>query len=230
MATVVEDGTLSARVYTVVRQRIIGGALTPGQPVSRRTIANEMHMSLLPVAEALQRLEFEGLLESRPRAGTRVRVPSREEVRGHFVVREALEVHAAVLATSEASDQQLAQLLTLAQKVDALMAEPDRSQYAATHYTFHRRMASYSRCSALLAALDHNHAIATLWLCQGARSPISPGHRHEELVRAIASRDPAEAADAVRQHVVVGLAHAMQALQPYFPLKAPGLRFKRQLA
>ena len=36
-------------------------------------------MSFLPVSEALLRLEFEGMLESRPRAGTRVRIPTREE-------------------------------------------------------------------------------------------------------------------------------------------------------
>ena len=52
-------------------------------------------MSFLPVSEALLRLEIEGLLESRPRAGTRVRIPSPEDVQGHYVVREALEVQAA---------------------------------------------------------------------------------------------------------------------------------------
>ena len=48
------------------------------------------------MSEALLRLEFEGLLESRPRAGTRVRIPSPEDVKGHYVVREALEVQAAM--------------------------------------------------------------------------------------------------------------------------------------
>jgi DNA-binding GntR family transcriptional regulator len=230
MPSVAADETLSSRVYTIVRQRIISGSLTPGQPLSRRTIADEMRTSLLPVAEALQRLEFEGLLESRPRAGTRVRVPTREDVRGHFVVREALEVHAAVLATTEASDQQFAQLQILAARVEELRASLDRSQYAAIHYAFHRRIAGYSRCQALLLALDHNHAIATLWLCHGTRMlETQPGHSHDELAKAIASRDPMVAAEAVRQHVAVGLAHAMRTLVPYFPLRAPGLRFKRQL-
>ena len=48
-------------------------------------------MSFLPVTEALLRLEFEGLLESRPRAGTRVRVPTPADVEGNYVVRQALE-------------------------------------------------------------------------------------------------------------------------------------------
>jgi GntR family transcriptional regulator, rspAB operon transcriptional repressor len=70
-----------------------------GQPVSRRRLAAELGMSFLPVTEALLRLEFEGLLESRPRAGTRVRIPSPQDVEGNYVVRQALETQAAILCS-----------------------------------------------------------------------------------------------------------------------------------
>src|ERR1044071_8741673 len=89
--------TLSDEAYDVVRERILRGALPMGYVVSRRQIAAELGMSFLPVSEALQRLEAEGYLESRARAGTRVRIPSAEDVRGHYVVREALETQAARL-------------------------------------------------------------------------------------------------------------------------------------
>src|SRR5438046_9860198 len=94
--------SLAHQAYRVVRQRIMRGELSLGQVISRRKLAAELGMSFLPVSEALQRLEVEGLLESRPRAGTRVRIPTRDEVRGQFVVREALEVQAAILFTKEA--------------------------------------------------------------------------------------------------------------------------------
>src|SRR5678816_3387832 len=73
--------SLAAEAYEFVKQRILRGELPMGQVISRRKIAAELGMSFLPVSEALLRLEFEGLLESRPRAGTRVRIPSREDVR-----------------------------------------------------------------------------------------------------------------------------------------------------
>jgi DNA-binding GntR family transcriptional regulator len=38
-------------------------------------------MSVIPVSEALQRLEADRLVEIPPRAGTRVRIPSEREVR-----------------------------------------------------------------------------------------------------------------------------------------------------
>ena len=69
--------SLAGEAYEFVKQRILRGHLALGQVISRRKIAAELGMSFLPVSEALLRLEFEGLLESRPRAGTRVRIPSR---------------------------------------------------------------------------------------------------------------------------------------------------------
>src|ERR671925_2184994 len=94
-----ESSSLAAEAYAIVKRRILRGELAMGQVISRRKLAVELSMSFLPVSEALLRLEFEGLLESRPRAGTRVRIPSPEDVKGHYVVREALEVEAAMRFT-----------------------------------------------------------------------------------------------------------------------------------
>src|SRR5216683_4813765 len=97
------SSTLAGEAYGIIRQRILRGEVAIGQVISRRKVAAELGMSFLPVSEAFLRLEFEGLLESRPRAGTRVRIPSREDVRGHYLVREALEVEAARLFASVAT-------------------------------------------------------------------------------------------------------------------------------
>src|SRR5690348_12102181 len=112
-----------------------------GQAISRRKLAAELGMSFLPVSEALLRLEFEGLLESRPRAGTRVRIPSREDVIGHFVVREALESQVALMLPQTATPAERAELKKLAAKVDALAPKPNRSLFFVHHQKFHNLMA-----------------------------------------------------------------------------------------
>src|SRR5262245_18632605 len=99
-----DPSSLANEAYGIVRERILRGELVLGQVVSRRKLAAELGMSFLPVSEALLRLEFEGLLESRPRAGTRVRIPTPQDVQGHYVVREALEVQAAMLFSTVATD------------------------------------------------------------------------------------------------------------------------------
>src|SRR2546429_3884935 len=113
----VAPASLATEAYEFVKQRILRGELPLGQVISRRKIAAELGMSFLPVSEALLRLEFEGLLESRPRAGTRVRIPSREDVRGHFIVREALEVQAALLFAAGATMEDRSDLEKLSIRV-----------------------------------------------------------------------------------------------------------------
>jgi hypothetical protein len=78
--------TLSDEVYETVLQRILRSQLPMGWCIFRRTVAAVPRMSFLPVSEALISLELEGLLESSPRAGTRVRIPSRDNVQGHYRV------------------------------------------------------------------------------------------------------------------------------------------------
>src|SRR5215475_11789781 len=131
----VVPASLASEAYEFVKQRILRGELPMGQVISRRKIAAELGMSFLPVSEALLRLEFEGLLESRPRAGTRVRIPTVEDVEGHFVVREALEVQSARLFASAATAEEKAELLKLAARVDLLANQPeaDRFHYLSLH-------------------------------------------------------------------------------------------------
>ena len=118
--------TLANAAYGIVRRRLLRGQLSLGQAVSRRKLAAELGMSFLPVSEALLRLEFEGLLESRPRAGTRVRIPSADDVHGHYLVRETLEIQAAKLFAEVASKVERQALRRLAARVDRMSQLADR--------------------------------------------------------------------------------------------------------
>src|SRR5215813_9748645 len=101
-----ESLSLAGEAYLILRERILRGQLQIGKVISRRKLAIELGMSLLPVSEAFLRLEIEGLLESRPRAGTRVKIPTEQDVRGHYVVRGALEAEAARLFAEVATAQE----------------------------------------------------------------------------------------------------------------------------
>ena len=224
-----EPSSLAAEAYSVVRQRILRGDIVLGQVISRRKLAAELSMSFLPVSEALLRLEIEGLLESRPRAGTRVRIPSPEDVQGHYVVREALEVQAAMRFTRVATPGERAELKKLAVRVDQLSIQLDRPLYQTVHQKLHARIAQCARCPALLDAIEKTHALASIWFCVMRQPrPDDPPTRHQELAEAVGSGDPVRAADEVRSHLAVGMEHAMEVLQPYFRLrKATGRTFHR---
>ncbi len=218
-----ENSTLAGEAYVIVRERILRGELSIGKVISRRGLATELGMSMLPVSEALLRLEFEGLLESRPRAGTRVRIPTEQDVRGHYVVREALEVAAAKLFAEVATAQERAELQKLAARVDALSAQPDgdRFLYLSLHERLHRRIAECTRCQALCDAIEKSHALASTWLCV-ARPATSdqPPHRHQDLIDVLVKGAPKKAAEAMRNHIISALRNTLERLAPYFQMHA----------
>src|SRR5215813_13210134 len=195
------NASLAAEAYGHVRRRILRGEISIGQSVSRRKVAAELGMSFLPVSEALLRLEFEGLLESRPRAGTRVRIPSREDVRGHYIVREALEVQAAMLFAAAATVEERNDLEKLAMQVDSLSIS-DQLLYLPAHEKLHRRIADGARCPALSIAIEKTHALASTWFCTARQNPdATPVRRHQDLAEVLISGTPDEAAHAMREHV-----------------------------
>src|SRR5690242_17559921 len=76
-----KKGSLASAAYTQIRDEILRGNFAIGDILSRRHLAEMLKMSFIPITEALQRLEVEGLVESRPRIGTRVRIPTEENIR-----------------------------------------------------------------------------------------------------------------------------------------------------
>ena len=225
-----ENASLAGEAYVILRERILRGELPIGNGISRRRLASELGMSLLPVSEALMRLEFEGLVESRPRAGTRMRIPTEEDVRGHYVVREALEVEAAKLFTEKASSQERAELQRLAMRVDVLstQVDGDRFLYLSLHEKLHHRIAECTRCQPLCDAIEKNHVLASTWLCTPKPAASGPSHRHQDLIEVLARGDSFAAAEAMREHVTRALENTLERLKPYFQIsKAKGKSYVR---
>lgn len=187
-------------------------------------------MSFLPVSEALLRLEFEGLLESRPRAGTRVRIPSREDVEGHYIVREALETQAARLFAELATARERTELRKLAARCDSLAQLADRLPYLQLHERLHRRIAECARCPALSHAIEQTYSLASTWLCVPADGKLPKlVQPHQDLAEGLCARDPDAAAAAMRTHVQTSLQRTRIRLGSYFQLRdTRGKKFLRK--
>lgn len=204
--------TLSLQAYERIRNRILTGECPLGSPLSRRRFAEELGMSLIPVSEALQRLESEGLVESKPRAGTRVRVPTTEDIRGHYIVREALESQSARLFAKMATKEQKTELREMAEYVDKLAAitqkveAPHRYEasfeFERMHLRLHTRVAECSECSSLVDAIERSRVLINNWLFNVSVDiePL-PATWHRDLIKTLSNGDPLEADAAMRRHV-----------------------------
>ena len=77
--------------YESIKENILSGALAPGTRLIVSKLANQLSFSSIPVREALQRLEAEGLIVSKPNAGALVSEISLREMAEVIAVRRVLE-------------------------------------------------------------------------------------------------------------------------------------------
>ena len=202
--------SLGERAYQQIRDRILRGEFPLGAALSRRELAQELGMSFVPVSEALQHLERDGLVESAPRAGTRVRVPTPDDIRERYILREALECQAARLFVELAGDDEKAELLAMGRRVDQLysfLPEADREfvfSVHAYHMAFHMRIAEASRCKLLRDAIErHQVLIFNCLFDTAAHQRWFPSH--SELAAALTGGDVMEADAGMRRHIHFGL-------------------------
>lgn len=198
------------QAYRHVKDKIVAGELKLGTVLSPRKIGKELGMSFLPVSEALRLLEAEGLVESKDRVGTRVKVPTVEDIEGLSEVREALETQAARLAAVKATSSERKKLLSIAKQVDtkyvrALSNEKLRPAAALFHTTFHRYVTECSHCKPLLQATEATNVYVLKILFEGVlKKKIRPANFHAIYAEAIVSGDPEAADKAAREHLAFG--------------------------
>ncbi len=223
-----EKKGFAERAYARIREKILRGQLPFGAPISRRELSLELGMSMLPISEALQRLENEALVEAVPRVGTRVRTPTPQDIRGFYVVREALESQAGRLFSEKATPEDRNQLTVLAERLDAEYKTCAGSADASAqqlyelrdlHMKFHLRVAEGAHCPFLWQAIEKNQVLIFNWFLDHLFGyPGLPQHWHEELAKVLTAADPEAADRAMRKHVRFRMDELLVRLEPYYRL------------
>lgn len=217
---------LSDHAYRRIRERILTGEYAFGTVISRRDLAAEFGVSLVPVNEAMSRLENEYLIENTPRVGTKVRIPTPQDIRGFWAVREGLETQAARLFARAASGKERTELVEMGRELDLLHEsttdsdDPDPKRlypWRCAHMKFHIRIAECTKLPFLTQQIEKNQLLVFNWFYDhqlyGGRK--LPAHWHEQLARALAE-EPEENADAaMRQHLHNKLEELMRSLERF---------------
>jgi DNA-binding GntR family transcriptional regulator len=213
--------SLSERACQSIRDQILRGRYPLGAALSRRQLAKELRMSFVPISEALQRLEMDGLVESRPRVGTRVRVPTPQSIRERYGLREALETQAARLCVENAGESGREELRKLGSQLDRLYsmtvgADEDFLYSARTcHMQFHLRVAEIGGNTLLRHAIEREQVLVFNWLFDtAAEQRTLPAMFHTELAGVLTGHSTEEADRAMRSHIRYGMEHVIEALRP----------------
>ena len=101
-------------VYEELKKQILTGKIAPGTRMMEVDLAEEMGVSRTPIREAIRKLAQEGLVIIEPRRGAYASSLSVKDMVDTLEVRENLEGFAAALAAERMSDDQINELLHLA--------------------------------------------------------------------------------------------------------------------
>ena len=197
--------TSADTAYEIICSSILSGTLPPGTKLSRRKMAELTGVSIIPVIEALHRLEDEGLVESKPQWGSRVITLTPETIQDRFALREAIECQVVRILCKRATEKEIGELYAMAQELDDYENEQKiDDEFWDVHYRFHLRMAQMTGHKSLEQAL---HRINLFHLLQRAemtahqRELSIPEDNHRRIVRTIEAGDCDRAEAEMREHI-----------------------------
>ena len=192
--------TLSVRISRTLAERIISGQLEPGSRLRQDHVAAEFGASHVPVREAFQRLEAQGLAVSEPRRGVRVAAFDLREVREVAQMRAALEV----LALRHAAPHLTRAILDEAEEATrAGDRSRDVRSWEAANRRFHRLILTPCAMPRLLAAIDDLHAASARFLFSAWRTGWEKrtDHDHRAILAALRQGRTDEAVAVLQKHV-----------------------------
>lgn len=116
--------TKQQAAYHHLRERILQGHLPPGHRLVIGSLAAQLHMSPIPVREALSLLQREGLVTVRPHAGASVSEVSLRSIEEIFALLEQLETLACRLLPQPPSGALITELTACADAMQKARSAP----------------------------------------------------------------------------------------------------------
>lgn len=195
----------SERTYDWIRERIIGRDFNPGYRLVLGSIAKELGISVVPVREAVRRLEAEGLVEFERNVGARVAMVNQAEYMDTMQTLGVLEGAATALALPLMSEADLAGAQLINDQMRQMLTNFDPMVFTSLNERFHRAL--FQRCPnphiAELADRGWNRMAGlrgSTFSFVPDRAPRSVDE-HDEILSLIRDQaDPMTIEMAVRQH------------------------------
>jgi len=191
--------------YQTLRRAILECELQPGERLVIDDLATRLGVSIIPVREALQVLQSEGLVASVPHVGAAVAPISRESIVDVFTVLEGLELMATRLVAQVGSPAALGTLSRLVAVMDDASQAERFEEWADLNTRFHHAISASTGLPLLGEMTDR---VLGLWdrvrryYFNGVlRHRVADAQReHRDILAAITSRDFPALEDHVRTH------------------------------
>lgn len=204
-ATRVAELSKSQEAYELIRSRIASQEFEAGHRLVLAQLASALGMSVVPVREAIRRLEAEGIVVYEKNVGARVALISHEHYRQTMQALGIVEGAATALAAPHISRKQIAEARDLNTRISGALERFDAAEYAQLNHEFHALL--YRDCPnhyltdmvkegwAKLGMVRDPSGVFTL---ERARASVT---EHERILHLIEMQaPPAEIEEWVRNH------------------------------
>ena len=193
-------------VFLTLRKAILKGELQPGERLMEIALANRLGVSRTPVREAIRMLEHEGLVVMKPRRGAQVAKITEQELNDVLEVRKSLEMLAASKACERMTEEDMEAMRDAAEEFRKLALDPSCDLTALTEadVAFHDTIYSGTGNRRLIQILENLREQMYRFrfeYMKDASIRESLILEHEEIMRAVAARDSALAADLIGVHI-----------------------------
>ena len=197
---------LSQMVYDSLRERIFLGTFSVGQVLRQEELAQVFNVSRVPLREALNRLQADGLIEARPRRGFAVTALNPDEIVEVFELRMVVEEHAGAIAAQRRTAADVAAVEALLMKMEkldpAIMAQ--QSEWIRLNYEFHSRIIASSGRKRLARIAGNLRSAVEPYVQTELRMTgdvVDAGREHREMLEAFRAGDSIGLAELSRVHV-----------------------------
>jgi DNA-binding GntR family transcriptional regulator len=193
--------SLSSQAYHVLENLIVTLKLAPGSLVTEKQLIEASGHGRTPVREAIQKLEWQGLILVRPRIGLQITDIVASDYAEIMEVRKRLEPLAASLVAVHASAEQRERLVDCAKDMSGAAATADIEAFLAADKRFDDLMeeACPNRfvTGALGALQSHSRR---LWFSTASTEGMDRSvSLHVGIIRSIQNKDAAKAAAATEK-------------------------------
>jgi DNA-binding GntR family transcriptional regulator len=179
-------------VLDALRGAIISGQYRPGQRLVIDELAAQFGISAIPIREALQQLQADGLVKIEPHVGATVTLIEANLVEEIFDLLEALELMSARRACARMTADQFRQLESIISQMDGMLADLDA--WSAMNVRLHTFVCECANIplaqSMLVKVLDHWNRLRKVHLKEvhAKRASVSQ-KEHWQILRAMQARD-----------------------------------------
>jgi GntR family transcriptional regulator, rspAB operon transcriptional repressor len=116
----IDTRRLEDKGYEYLLNEIIKGNIRYGQAIDIKGIAAKLHISVTPVLAAIKRLQFEQIVDLKPRSTYQVKVPTKKRIEEIYDLRELLESYAVSISFGKIKPDKLALLKSLVNQMERI--------------------------------------------------------------------------------------------------------------